>query len=146
MSFETERSTTMNEQLLEKAKTANSAEELLSMAKEEGIELTEAEAAAYFNQLNAAEGELADEELDNVAGGSSCDGREDGHSYFLEVDYNDPGCESWKKKSKGWHNTKSGNRCGNCYHCAEIASYAKTGGAIVCLEYKYNGEKSNYFH
>jgi predicted ribosomally synthesized peptide with nif11-like leader len=70
----------MNEQLLAKAKTAESAEELLSMAKEEGIELTEAEATAVFNQLNAADGALADEELDNVAGG--CGGK----NYMINVD------------------------------------------------------------
>jgi predicted ribosomally synthesized peptide with nif11-like leader len=67
----------MDEQLLAKAKTADSAEELLSMAKEEGIELTEAEAKAYFEELNAAEGELADEELENVSGGRNCGKRDE---------------------------------------------------------------------
>ena len=58
----------MNEQLIEKAKAAKSAEELMAIAKENGIELTEKEAAEYFAQLNKS-GELADEELDSVAGG-----------------------------------------------------------------------------
>jgi hypothetical protein len=34
--------------------------------------VTEEKKTAVFNQLNAAEGELADEELDNVAGGDAC--------------------------------------------------------------------------
>ena len=55
-------------ELLEKAKTAKSAEELLAMAKAEKVELTEEEAAKAFAELNKT-GELSDEELDNVAGG-----------------------------------------------------------------------------
>ena len=61
---------TISKELLEKAKTAKSAEELLEMAKTEKIELTEEEAAKAFAELNKT-GELSDEELDNVAGG--CD-------------------------------------------------------------------------
>ena len=38
------------------------------LAKENGIELTEEEAQAYFAQLNKS-GELSDDELDAVAGG-----------------------------------------------------------------------------
>ena len=66
----------MNQELLEKVKEAKSAEELLSLAKENGVELTEDEAAGYFAQLHKS-GELSDEELDNVAGGGchSKDGR-----------------------------------------------------------------------
>ena len=60
-----------SKELIEKAKTAKSAEELLELAKAENIELTEEEAAKAFAELNKA-GELSDEELDNVAGG--CDG------------------------------------------------------------------------
>ena len=59
-----------SKELIEKAKTAKSAEELLAMAKAENIELTEEQAAKAFAELNKT-GELSDEELDNVAGG--CD-------------------------------------------------------------------------
>ena len=58
----------ISKELLEKAKTAKSAEELLEMAKAENIELTEEEAAQAFAKMNK-NGELSDEELDNVAGG-----------------------------------------------------------------------------
>ena len=53
---------------LAKAKTAKSAEELLTLAKENGVGLTKEEAAKYFAELNK-EGEIADDELDNVSGG-----------------------------------------------------------------------------
>lgn len=56
------------EKMLEKARNAKSASELLELAKMEGIALTEEEAADYFARLNPAEGEL-DDELDNVSGG-----------------------------------------------------------------------------
>ena len=59
----------MNNELIAKAKHAKSPEELLALAKENGVELTEESAQAYFNQLNPKTGELADDELDNVAGG-----------------------------------------------------------------------------
>ena len=58
----------ISKELLEKAKTAKTAEELLAMAKAEKIELTEEEAAKVFAELHKM-GELSDEELDNVAGG-----------------------------------------------------------------------------
>ena len=58
----------ISKELIEKAKTAKSAEELLAMAKAENIELTEEQAAKAFAELNKT-GELSDEELDNVAGG-----------------------------------------------------------------------------
>ena len=55
-------------ELLDKAKTAESAEELAEMAKEENIEMTEEEATEAFAELHKT-GELSDEELDNVFGG-----------------------------------------------------------------------------
>ena len=58
----------ISKELIEKAKTAKSAEELLEMAKAENIELTEEEAAQAFAKMNK-NGELSDEELHNVAGG-----------------------------------------------------------------------------
>ena len=60
----------VSKELLEKAKTAKSAEELIEMAKEENIELTVEQAAKAFAELNKS-GELSDEELDNVSGGCS---------------------------------------------------------------------------
>ena len=64
----------MNEELIAKAKAAKSAEELLSLAKENDYPLTEEEAQNYFNQFHAT-GELSDDELDQVGGG--CGGGEE---------------------------------------------------------------------
>ena len=58
----------ISKELLEKAKTAKTAEELLELAKAENIELTAEQAKEYFATIHAS-GELSDEELDNVAGG-----------------------------------------------------------------------------
>ena len=56
------------EKLMEKAKGAKSAEELLALAKENDIEMTEEEAEETFAMLGKS-GELSDEELSNVSGG-----------------------------------------------------------------------------
>jgi len=58
-----------NEEIYEKAMKAKNAEELFSLAKENDIPLTQEQAQAYFARLNPQSGELADDELDNVAGG-----------------------------------------------------------------------------
>lgn len=55
-------------EITEKAKQARSAEELVSLAKENGIELPDDKAREYFERLNESS-ELSDEELDNVSGG-----------------------------------------------------------------------------
>ena len=72
-----------SKELIEKAKTANTSEELLAMAKAENIEMTAEEAAKYFAELHKT-GELSDEELDNVAGG--CGGEEITEPKYKEGD------------------------------------------------------------
>ena len=57
-------------EMIEKAKAAKSAEELLEIAKANGVDMTADEAATYFAQLNPKSGELGDDELDGVAGGA----------------------------------------------------------------------------
>ena len=59
----------MNEEMIAKAREAKSVEELMALAKETGIELTEEDAKMYFEQLSSKKGELSDDELDNVSGG-----------------------------------------------------------------------------
>ena len=58
-----------SKELIEKAKAASSAEELLEMAKKEGIELSAADAEMYFSFLTKGSQPLSDEELEMVAGG-----------------------------------------------------------------------------
>ena len=61
-----------NAEMIEKAKAAKSAEELIALAKAGGVEMTADEAATYFAQLGSKSGELDDDDLDNVAGGDGC--------------------------------------------------------------------------
>lgn len=56
------------DEMISKAREAKNAQELLTIAKENGIEMTEESAEAYFEQLHKT-GELSDDELDNVSGG-----------------------------------------------------------------------------
>ena len=72
-----------SKELIEKAKTAKSAEELLAMSKAEGFELPEGEAKTVFSKLNKT-GELSDEELNNVSGG--CGGEEITEPKYKEGD------------------------------------------------------------
>ena len=58
-------------ELIAKAKTVKSAEELLELAKANNVELTETEAKTYFAQLGA-NGIVADDELEAVSGGFNC--------------------------------------------------------------------------
>ena len=53
---------------LKKINEAKTAEELIALAKAEGIEISEEEIKAKFAEMHN-EGEIADDELDNVAGG-----------------------------------------------------------------------------
>ncbi len=56
-------------ELISKAKAATSAEELIKIAEGEGVKLDEKDAEFFFSKMNESGGELADEELEAVAGG-----------------------------------------------------------------------------
>ena len=57
----------ITEELLEKAMQCNTPEELVELAKTEGIDITKAEAEAYLAELSDVE--LDGKELKGVAGG-----------------------------------------------------------------------------
>ena len=59
----------MTEEVLRKLSKAESAEQLLELAKAEGMDLTEEQASAYFEKYHPPVGELSDEEIANVTGG-----------------------------------------------------------------------------
>lgn len=72
----------INAEMTKKAKTAKSADELLKIAKENGINLTFDETNTYFAQLNSTSDELSDDELVNVSGGcNNSSGKEDNDDY-----------------------------------------------------------------
>lgn len=56
-----------NAEMIEKAKAAKSAEELLEIAKANGVDMTAEEANEYYKQITSCE--LDDDLLNGVAGG-----------------------------------------------------------------------------
>jgi hypothetical protein len=69
-------------EIIEKAKGAKTAHELLELAKAEGIDITQDEARKYFEQINLPD--LDDELLDMVSGGAIVS--EPMMNYNLEAD------------------------------------------------------------
>ena len=59
----------LNNEIRTKAKSAKTPEELIEIAKENDVEMTEESAKAYFDLLHPKTGEMSDDELDNVSGG-----------------------------------------------------------------------------
>ena len=59
----------LNNEIRAKAKAAKTPEELIEIARENDVEMTEESAKAYFDLLHPKTGEMSDDELDNVAGG-----------------------------------------------------------------------------
>ncbi len=109
---------------IEKARAAKSPEELLSLAKENGLELSAEQANAYFEKLNRS-GELSDDELSNVAGGGCS-------TKAREVSPYDS-CPKW--------------RCKDCNKSYEEAGEKHSHGTIVrvrlchdCKFYYYDPE------
>ena len=104
----------LNKELLTKAKAAKTAEEIMALAKENGMELTEESAKAYLDLLHPKTGELADEELDNVAGGGCHNG---GRLVVSVMHY----CDEWRCKDDGSQCDIDGVLV-NCNTC-KVAAY-----------------------
>ena len=126
-------------ELIEKAKEAKSAAELITLAKENGTEITAEEAANYFAKLNQKTGE----ELENVAGGGCYNS--DGRLIVTGV-YN---CEHWScircghsfyehrigrslQGSSSQYNCPTGDNCAPNIGCAACGHCSAAGGYIVC--------------
>ena len=58
----------ITKEMFEKAMQCNTAEDLIALAKTEGVDITKEEAEAYFDELS--ECELKDGELKHIAGGT----------------------------------------------------------------------------
>lgn len=56
-------------EMIEKARNCGSVEELMALAKENGVEMDLAEARACYSRIHPKAGVLADEELEGVSGG-----------------------------------------------------------------------------
>ncbi len=72
----------MTEEMIAKAREAQSAEELLQLAKDNGMEeFTMQDAEDLYAQMHAS-GEMSDEEMENVSGGG-CTVKVDGKKYTV---------------------------------------------------------------
>ena len=83
------------EEQMKKARGAHSAEELLGLARSEGVDMSAEEAAELFELIDMKTGELADEELENVAGGG-CKTKVNGKRYTVVTS----GCRCFNGKFK----------------------------------------------
>ena len=108
-----------NAEMIEKAKAAKSAEELLELAKASNVEMTADEAATYFAQLNPKSGELDDDDLDAVAGGACADSN----------DNDNPAVGVGDKLQ-----ITSGKNCSSCGSNMGIAAKLRKGAYIKCAQ------------
>lgn len=106
----------LNKELVAKAKEAKTAEELIALAKGNGVELTAEEAKTYFARLNSEEGELADDELNSVAGGRKCGTiYKDGWPVVVDI-FN--GCDLYEERKGALTIPHLSNQyCDSCVHC-----------------------------
>ncbi len=116
----------LNDKLLEKAKKAKSSEDLITLAKENGIDFTDDEARTYFSRLNAEAGELSDDELDSVAGGRKC-----GTSYYDHRPIVTVGNSCGLYEDEETKRADTGNgKCGTCLYSKVMEIF------LICNHYK----------
>lgn len=120
-----------HEELILKAKEAKSVEELLVLAKENKMELTEESAKAYFEQMHKT-GELEDDDLDNVAGGHCY---HDGRKVVTVME----GCTGWTCKRCGGRKyvvSNSGlNRVHTCLDGGKVGALSDFNAICDTCEY-----------
>ncbi len=129
---------------LEKAKSVKTVEELIALAKEENIVLSDDEAQKFFDRLNKS-GELADCELSDVAGGG-CDS--DVYDWINKVDvsynpaiamYMCPNCDNGEQTLSyyGYEYGDEGNY--DKYKCEKCGKWYRqyTSGCNSGLWFKY---------
>lgn len=85
----------MDKNLIQRAKSARNADELLALAKENGIAMSSDEANEKFKELHPASGEVTDDELNNVSGGGCYS--DDGYLQTT-IGY---GCEHYERDPEG---------------------------------------------
>ena len=120
----------ITKELIEKAKAVKSAEELLTLAKENNLEMAIEEAESYFATLNPTQGELADDELDNVSGGG-CEMSDGTHEFTVVTsgcpcftgkfkdNFNDDGIpyrKDYRGRREQWKAFSSNKTCGRCMY------------------------------
>ena len=105
----------LTQELIEKAKQAKTPEEIAALAKEIGAEMTPEEANTYFAMLNPKTGELADDELEDVAGGRKCGTTYQDHRPVV-TSYNS--CDLFQRGPVRDEKGEEG-KCKDCYYQKE---------------------------
>lgn len=124
-------------ELIARAKEVKSAEELIALAKDNNVELTEEQAKTYFEQLNAT-GAISDDELDAVAGGGCGDTEEERRLYpdNAVVETTDGSACSKCESKRGYITYRLGTghyafRCVKCVSCDTVMHYYFDKNRIV---------------
>ncbi|MGN0308012.1 MAG: hypothetical protein ACI4DN_07330 [Lachnospiraceae bacterium] len=124
-------------ELKEKAKAAKTPEEIQAIARENGIEDFSLESAkAYYEQLHK-EGELSDEELDNVAGGACY--TDDGRMVTTIANF----CEDGHRCKKCGRNFIHEGHAPDCFegpNCKDCKHMSYEKGLWLC---NYEGNRKN---
>lgn len=124
-------------ELKEKAKAAKTPEEIQAIAKENGMEDFSLESAkAYYEQFHK-EGELSDEELDNVAGGACY--TDDGRMVTTIANF----CEDGHRCKKCGRNFIHEGHAPDCFegpNCKDCKHMSYEKGLWLC---NYEGNRKN---
>ena len=120
----------LNNEILAKAKAAKTPEELIEIARENDVEMTEESAKAYVDLLHPKTGEMSDDELDNVAGGACYRG--DGRMVTTVANL----CREWRCKKDG-SRMESDHRpicckCGKTAFCSNCKFCTYEKGLWLC--------------
>ena len=125
-------------EMIEKAKAAKSAEELLEIAKTNNVEMTADEAATYFAQLSPKSGELSDDDLDSVSGGA-CARTEQARDAREAI--NEMICPSCGKGPRWTTYTKKKSEtmfyCSHCKRFAYLLAEENNSILHMCKNYYY---------
>ena len=113
-----------NKNLIEKARKVKSVDELITLAKDNGVELPLEEANKIFSEIKEY-GEIKDDDLDKVSGGGCY--RHDGYLYTT-IGY---GCEHYEERG-------SFGVAGTCCRCkywdySKVSQVVIIGQPMVCM-------------
>ena len=136
------------DEVLEKGKAAKNPEELKAMAANEGWQMTDEEAASYFEELKELTGEkktgeLSDDELDNVSGGGC----------LRDVPGEYESCSNYKctcgneLKKGGFIRTRADDgcikwccpKCHQVVYCRNCKHSKRIFGVLSCSKYDQRG-------
>ena len=123
------------QELLALAKQAKNSDEMCTLAKEKGMELSEEVAKEYFDRIHSS-GDISDDELENVSGGK-CD--EDNPTKPITPEYK-KSCYVCSACYNQFNDTDS-----MWHHCG-AAGTLMAHHCTDCLFYRSSGDKNESGH